>query len=499
MSHAPDDMTSRLRSGLDRGPAPELSDDLVTGAAGRPRPRLVDPNRTLRVAGGATLAIAAVAVGALVAVPSLTRPAPLFTATTAEQAGSPMSAGDAATGDAKIGWWVQYSYSADPALSTQGGRGTVYRLALDAGDPQTRTAELAAILGVDGDVAKADYFDDAYPTWAVGPQDGTGVSLTYAGYGTGDWWYSDAAGASFVVCDSSVTAEQATEYGCTLPEDAPENLAPGADEARAAAADLFSATGFDVSPAAIEVTRDDWGTSATAYLVVAGQRTALAWSAYWANNGILAYAYGHSVRVEDRGVYDTVSPTAAVDRLSDGRWWGAAGPDFQGGAVLYAADMAREEAAPATEDDTVDTDPAEGTDGSGTDPTPPDEPGTGEPGDGEPGSGEPGTGEPGEGEPSEGEPGEGEPGEEPAPVEPEVPVDPAPEPTPEVIEVVVDNATPTLLLLWDVDGNAWLVPGYAMETPEGWWNAVVSLIDGVITLPEPVEIDPAVLREGATY
>jgi hypothetical protein len=80
-----------------------------------------------------------------------------------------------------------------------------------------------------------------------------------------------------------------------------------------------------------------------------------------------------------------------------------------------------------------------------------------------------------------------------------VPVEPAPEPTPEVIEVVVDNATPTLLLLWDVDGNAWLVPGYAMETPDGWWNAVVSLIDGVITLPEPVEIDPAVLREGATY
>jgi hypothetical protein len=501
MSHAPDDLTSRLRSGLDRGPAPDLSDDIVAGAAGRRRPRLVDPNRTLRVAGGATLAIAAVTVGALVAVPALTRPAPLFTAATAEQSGSPMAADDAATQDMKIGWWMQYVYSADPTLSTQGARGTVYRLALDAGDPQARTAELAAALGVDGDVVKADYYDAAYPTWAVGPQDGTGANLTYGGYGTGDWWFSDAAGASFVVCDASVTAEQSTEYGCTLPEDAPENLAPSAAEARADAAELFAATGFDVEPAAIDVATDDWGTSATAYLVLEGQRTALSWNAYWSNNGILAYAYGHSVRVEERGVYDTVSPTAAVERLADGRWWGAAGPDFEGGAVLFAADLAREGAAPAIEDGTAETDPADGTEGSGTDPAAPVEPGTGEPGTDEPSEGEPSEGVPGEGEPGE------EPGEEPAPVESEVPepveseapVDPAPEPTPEVIEVVVDNATPTLLLLWDVDGNAWLVPGYAMETPDGWWNAVVSLIDGVITLPEPVEIDPAVLREGATY
>lgn len=495
MSHAPDDLTSRLRSGLDRGSAPELSDDIVSGAPGRRRPRLVDPNRTLRVAGGATLAIAAVAIGALVAVPSLTRPAPLFTATSAEQSGSPMSAGDAATGDAKIGWWMQYVYSADPSLSTQGGRGSVYRLTLDAGDPEARTAELAEALGVEGDVVKAGYFDAAYPTWVVGPEDGTGVNLTYSAHGTGDWWYSDAAGASFVVCDSSVTAEQATEYGCTLPANAPENLAPGADEARVEAAELFATTGFDIEPSAIEVTTDDWGTSATAYLVVDGQRTALAWSAYWSNTGILAYAYGHSVSIEHRGDYDTVSPTEAVERLSDGRWWGSAGPDFQGGAVLFAADMAREE----TGADEVDTDPADGSDGSGTDPTPPDEPGTGEPGEGEPGEGQSGEVEPGEGGPGEGEPGTGEPGAEPAPVESEAPVDPAPEPTPEVIEVVVDNATATLLLLWDVDGNAWLVPGYAMETPDGWWNAVVSLIDGVITLPEPVEVTPAVLPEGATY
>ncbi|MCY7412042.1 MAG: hypothetical protein LH471_03245, partial [Salinibacterium sp.] len=69
-------------------------------------------------------------------------------------------------------------------------------------------------------------------------------------------------------------------------------------------------------------------------------------------------------------------------------------------------------------------------------------------------------------------------------------------PTPEVVNVTIDNATPTLLLLWDVDGNAWLVPGYAMQGEEGWWNAVVSLVDGVITLPEPMQIEPAILEPG---
>lgn len=467
MSHTPDDLTSRLRSGLDRGPAPELSDDLVTGAAGRRRPRLSDPHRTLRVAGGASLAIAAVTVGALVAGPSLTRPAPLFTAAAAD-GDSTMATGDAAQ-DMRIGWWVEYDYRADPALSTQGGRGEVYRITLDGGDPQARTAELADVFGLDGEVEKSDYFDAAYPTWVVGPQDGSSANLSYSDYGTGDWWFNDPAGTSFVVCDPSVAPEQATEYGCVLPENAPENLAPSADEARAEAADLFAATGHDVAASAIEVTTDDWGTSATAYLMVDDQRTALAWSAYWSNTGILSYASGHSVDVEARGTYETVSPTAAVDRLSDGRWWGAAGPDFPGGAVLFATDLARESEEPAT-----------------------DEPGTGEGAT----EGEPGTGEP---TPVPVEPVPGDPGDEPTPIETGIPVEPAPEPTPEVIEVVVDNTTATLLLLWDVDGNAWLVPGYAMQTDEGWWNAVVSLVDGVIALPEPVEIDPAVLREGAPY
>ncbi|MFM9877169.1 MAG: hypothetical protein ACKVOG_04880 [Rhodoglobus sp.] len=460
MSSNHDDLSARLRRSLDHGAAPELSPELVSGAAARPAPHVASPGRALRVAGGAGLAGAAITVGALVVVPVLSPRAPLFTAASAASQPAALGTQEGISSDMKIGWWVNYQYTADPSLSTEGGRGQVYRLVIDGGDPEQRTADLSAALGVDGTPVKADYSDATYPTWVVGPQDGTATNLSFSAYGTGDWWYNDPAAMPIYICDPSVLAEQATEYGCVLPADAPANLAPVGDDARAQAAALFAATGYSVDAASIELYSDDWGTTATAYLTVEGQRTALAWNVNWSNTGALSYAYGHSVSVESAGTFDTVSPAAAVDRLAEGRWYGSAGPDFQGGMVAYASDLAREDVAVG--------EPAP--DGATTDAPAPDAPVTDVPD---------------------------------TPVSPDdptqVPVDPMPEPTPETVQVTVDNATATLLLLWDADGNAWLVPGYAMQMDEGWWNAVVSLVDGVIALPEPIEVDPAVLEPGVSY
>ena len=65
--------------------------------------------------------------------------------------------------------------------------------------------------------------------------------------------------------------------------------------------------------------------------------------------------------------------------------------------------------------------------------------------------------------------------------------------------VTVDKAESTLLMMWDSEGNAWLVPGFAMPHPDGWFNSVISLIEGVITLPEPIEIEPYVEGEEIAY
>jgi hypothetical protein len=259
-----DDLSTRLRRSLDHGAAPELPSELVSGAAERPAPHLAEPGRSLRVAGGAGLAIAAITVGALVVVPTLSPRAPLFTAASGASPAAALGTQEGISSDAKIGWWVQYNYTADPSLSTDGGRGQVYRLVLDGGDPAERTASLATALGVTGTPGAADYSDPTYPVWVVGPQDGTAPSLTYSAYGTGDWWYNNPAATPVYVCDPSVTPEQATEYACTLPADAPENLAPTGDDAQAQAQAIFASTGYTVDASAIELYSDDWSTNATA-------------------------------------------------------------------------------------------------------------------------------------------------------------------------------------------------------------------------------------------
>ena len=88
-----------------------------------------------------------------------------------------------------------------------------------------------------------------------------------------------------------------------------------------------------------------------------------------------------------------------------------------------------------------------------------------------------------------------------APVEPtptdEPVVEPTEEPAPlptepemEVVTVTIDEAKPALLLIWDQSGNAWLVPGVALTGADWWWQTVITLVEGVIELPEPVSIKP---------
>jgi hypothetical protein len=154
------------------------------------------------------------------------------------------------------------------------------------------------------------------------------------------------------------------------------------------------------------------------------------------------------------GSYNTVSAAASVSRLSDWRWFGSAA------YALY------EKYQPAVSDLSVRSEPYT----------------------------EPAT----EPEVSETEqPVEPEPGisASPTPVEPE-PTEPAPtEPAPiepEVITLTVVSAEAALLSIWDSSGDVWLVPGLILVNDQGWWSSIISLIEGVIALPEPstMEIMP---------
>jgi len=488
-----DDVTARLRRSLDGRPAPELSPELVSAASTRKAPQLGNPQRRAQVAGGLSLAVAAVAITSLV----ITNPfaqQPLFIA---GGEGAVGASSEALTSDMRIAQWVNYEYLPGAGLSTSGGRGSVYQLER-VGTPEDAATAAAEYFGLEGEPAESDYFDPAYPTYVVGAQDGSTPTVYVTWNGTGTWSYNDPSAYPAYVCGDGSTGVDGVEtlegeaiegeviegevgdgldVGICEAPPVTENLAPDEDEARALAHDLFTATGLDVAASDIRVTVDEYQTLATTNLVVGGIATAIDWGIAWAPSGKISWAYGHTIDVIDRGEYGTVSATDAVGRLADGRWYGSAGPEYQGGMNILAAESGAAESR-SVEDTTAEA-PAEETPGIAPDPAPtvmptplPDS-----------------TDKPMEPiDPTE-------PSVDPtAPVEPTDPPvepEPMPEPTePETITVTIDTAEETLLLMWDVDGNAWLVPGFAMLQPEGWWNSVVSLEEGVIQLPEPIELMP---------
>lgn len=495
-----DDVEARLRRAVAGGEnAPALSESLVTEAPARRAPRLINHGRVLRASGASVAAVAAVTAGALVAAQPWQTRAPLFTAAGATEQATLGAAAESS--DLRIGVWKQYEYVAGDGLGSSGGSGGVYALER-RGTPEGTLAELAGVFGLAGDAERSSYYDDAYPSYVVGPEDGTAPALTITWAGTASWWYNDPAASGWWSCSTpGSTGEEAAEAPADQPiteqcepEQPAEGVMPSEDEARGQAADLLAATGLDVEASSIRVAADDWQTVASANLVVDGVTTALDWSIAWGPTGEIAWAYGHAVEVVDRGDFGTISERDAVSRLADGRWFGAAGPDYQGGMVGIA-EMARDGMVSSEGMPEGGVDGSAGTEGGATEPQPapvepvdPQQPSAPEQ-PAEPAPIDPAPTDPAPVDPTE--PAEpSEPPVDPSPIDPSEPiVEPTPEPlpTPEVEVVTLDEAEATLLLMWDSEGNAWLVPGYAYPMEEGWWSSVVSLVEGVIALPEPID------------
>jgi hypothetical protein len=76
-------------------------------------------------------------------------------------------------------------------------------------------------------------------------------------------------------------------------------------------------------------------------------------------------------------------------------------------------------------------------------------------------------------------------------IEPEV-AEPEQPTEPEVITITIISAERALVSIWDAAGDVWLVPGLIMVNDQGWLSSVISVVDGVIALPEPsiVQIEP---------
>jgi hypothetical protein len=338
----------------------------------------------------------------------------------------------------------------------------------------------AAYFGVSGESQKSQYFDAAWPSYVVGPEDGSAPSITVSWSGTGSWWYNNPLAYPEQKClqEKRVGKGSDSYFECTEYEPAITGLNPDEAETRRLASEFFTAMGVDYDPADITVMADEWSSFASVALVVNGQKTAIEWSISWSGNGELSWAQGNAVTIVDAGEFDTVSDAAAVERLADWRWFGAGPTDYQGG--MWATRSSVEPSFDAVTGDTVTGESGETVEpAEPTEPTEPTVDPTEEPVPSE--TTEPVPSETTEPVPTETDAPVIEPTEAPIPLptEPEMPVQ----------TITIDESTDVLLLVWDANGKAWLVPGVALTGTDSWWQTVISLVEGVIQLPEPMPIE----------
>ncbi len=260
------------------------------------------------------------------------------------------------------GYWGRTVFTAS-GLSDVGGSAEAWAFDASGAFSEQTIASLAAALGVPGTPVLQDWM------WTVGPNDGSAASVQLFADGTASVYYYDPT-KDVWRCDVStmpqkepdVPEEGATDDGGTVEPD----VAPPADDVAPPADDLVAPDvidpGFGVSPepcsqqdlgpapkgdAAVAVLRsaladigfdagafeyvaEDYGDAAwtyvTAYQVVDGQRTGMAWGAALSGAGLQSLN-GSLAPLVSLGSYDVISPAAAVLRLSDPRF-GSSGSGY---------------------------------------------------------------------------------------------------------------------------------------------------------------------------
>ena len=272
----------------------------------------------------AILAIAAVVLGTIVTVFFPPPPGPLIVlgdagATSAE------SWGESAL-------YIDYEYVPGAGLSDVAGSGVVYQLEL-SGDPLQILAGLGEVYGLEGTPAPSQYFDEVWPGYVLGPEDWSGPTLNLTWSGTGPWYYSDPDAYQQPTCREIEPEESSEELGgfeCENLE--PSGPLPSVAEATDMAVELFQKSGLKVTASEVKVlANDEWGVGLSAIQTIEGVDTALEWSVFFAPGPTLASVSGHAATPQSRGVFDTVSPRDALERLESGLWWGSPAPLYHSG------------------------------------------------------------------------------------------------------------------------------------------------------------------------
>ncbi|MEK9602463.1 MAG: hypothetical protein VW015_03250, partial [Pontimonas sp.] len=126
------------------------------------------------------------------------------------------------------------------------------------------------------------------------------------------------------------SSEELLGFECENPY--PSGPLPSVAEATDMAVELFQKSGLKVTASEVTVlANDEWGVGLSAIQTIEGVDTALEWSVFFAPGPTLASVSGHAATPQSRGVFDTVSPRDALERLESGLWWGSPAPLYHSG------------------------------------------------------------------------------------------------------------------------------------------------------------------------
>ena len=368
--------------------------------------------------------LASVASLAALAVFSTTLPQPGPTIQLASSGfAADSSAEDSMIVDDFPGWLTAYEYTPSTDLSTDGSRGAVYELSLN-GDPRARLQDFASLFGEQGRVQLEDYSTDFFPSYYLQTDDSY-FSLRWHGsaminYSSKRNWLPDE-------CYQREEQELLQSDPDSIEECRPLPVVelPSEQVLREQAYELISAAGYPGTKQDLEINRYQWGAEASAAISANGEETAIQWYVSWDQTAQISNVSGHLATIEYVGDYDTISPVEAVDRIQDGYWFGVpASSNYEEGIMESDLQVSSENISESTPEDFNDSEP--------------------------------------------------------------IPTEPFPEPgefEEETIEVTVGSAKTVTLLLEDANGKGWLVPGYLLQTNQGWFESVISLQQGVIQPP----------------
>ena len=190
--------------------------------------------------------------------------------------------------------WTSYPavFTAAADLADSPTIASGYRLSVSGLDGADLAAGLASVLGVDGEVSRTG------EGWQVGPGDDTGATLTVV----------DDAALSWSLVDPVAAAESSAGVF----------VDPG--DARETAAGILAALGVDLETVEWQVDRYDTRLALTAWQLLDGARTSLAWTVGLGRDQAVVSASGFAASLVEVPGYPVVGAATAVRRAGLPTW-----------------------------------------------------------------------------------------------------------------------------------------------------------------------------------